>query len=341
VSSDRKYQVFVSSTYSDLPEARQELMLSLLSLGLIPTGMELYPTEENGQWPVIQKVINECDYYVVLLGGRYGTLSPIGLSYTHREFVYAMTKKKPVIAFIHDHPEMLPAERRETSSEGHVKFRDFRQLLQDKTSFRFWNNPSDLGTVARKAFPPFLRENPAPGWIRARHVTDLTAMRDVQEMRKRIEELEREREELVAGFRPSQQSLARGNDRITLAYSCNAYVKGDCKAAGAETSMTWDQVFACVAPQMLEAVSESVMRQALEESIATNALSDVQRQIPKAHAVRNVVLSTGSFNQIKIQLRAQGLIRKSSRSGEAGTFWQLTPLGDQTMTHIMAVPRKR
>lgn len=341
MSSDRKYQVFVSSTFTDLQEARQELMLSLLSMGLIPTGMELYPTESNGQWPMIQKVINECDYYVVLLGGRYGTLSPIGLSYTHREFVYAVTKRKPVIAFLHDHPEMLPSDKRETSPEGHVKFKDFRQLLQDKAMFRFWSNPADLGKVARKALPHFIRENPAPGWVRANQVTDLGPARDVQELRRRIDELEQEKEELSAGLRPDPRSLARGGDPVTLSYNCNAYVKGDCKAIMADTTMTWDQVFARVAPQMLNEVPEQVMRQALEEAIADHALQDVQRQLPKAHAVRNIVISTGTFNQVKIQLRAQGLIRKSPRRDNGLVHWQITPLGDQTMTQIMAVPRKR
>src|SRR5690606_42101253 len=50
VTNDKKYQVFVSSTYADLQDARQELMLALLSMGMIPTGMELYPTETNNQW---------------------------------------------------------------------------------------------------------------------------------------------------------------------------------------------------------------------------------------------------------------------------------------------------
>lgn len=341
VSNERKYQVFVSSTFNDLQEARQELMLALLSMGLIPTGMELYPTESNGQWPVIQKVINECDYYVIVLGGRYGTLSPIGLSYTHREFVYAMTKKKPVIAFLHDNPEMLPADFREAGQEGNVRFRDFRKLLQDKCMFRFWNKPKDLGDAARKALPRFIRENPSPGWVRASQVTDLASARELQELKKRIEELEQEKEELAAGLRPSPDSIARGSDPVTLSYNCNAYIKGDCKAITADTTRTWDQIFACIAPHMLSEVPEPVMRQALEEAIAQNALQDVQRQLPKAHAVRSIVISTASFNQIKIQLRTLGLIRKTSRRDGGLVYWQLTPLGDQTMTHIMARPRKR
>lgn len=341
MSGERKYQVFVSSTFTDLQEARQELMQGLLALGMIPTGMELYPTEQNNQWPLIQKVINECDYYVVLLGGRYGTLSPMGLSYTHREFIYAATKKKPVIALLHDHPEFLPGEARETTREGEVRLADFRQLLQQKCLFRFWNSPADLGQVIRKAMPAVIKEHPTPGWVRAGQVTDMESQREVQELRRRIKELEEQLEEHTAGYRPPLDSLARGSDSVTLQYSCNVYVKGDCKVVMAESTMSWDQVFACVAPQMLHEVPEASIRQAVEEFLTVGALKDVQGQIPKAHAVRNVVLSTTSFNQIKIHLRALGLIRKSPRrEGQTQIHWQLTPLGDRTMTEVLAQQKR-
>lgn len=342
MTSDKKYQVFVSSTFTDLQDARQELMMSLLSLGMIPTGMELYPTEKNNQWPMIQQVINECDYYVVLVGGRYGTLSPIGLSYTHREYVYAATKKKPVIAFLHDHPELLSADRREGTREGDVRFRDFRKLLQEKAAiFRHWSSPADLAEVVRKAMPMLVKQNPAPGWVRAGQVADLSQVREVQDLKKRIDELEREKHELTAGWRPPLETLARGSDSVALQYSCNAYIKGDCKVTMAERKMTWDEVIAAVGPQMMNEVPEAVMREALEEAIAARALTDVQLIMPKAHAVRNVVLSTGSFNQVKIQLRALGLIRKSpSRESNGQTWWQLTPHGDHTMTQVLSQIRR-
>lgn len=342
VSNDKKYQVFVSSTYADLQDARQELMLALLSMGMIPTGMELYPTETNNQWAMIQQVINECDYYVVLVGGRYGTLSPMGLSYTHREYIYAATKKKPVIAFLHDHPEMLEPSLREQNREGDVRFRDFRKLMQDKTMFRYWNTPKDLGEVVRKAMPQFVRENPASGWVRAGQVvTDLNMAREVQELRSRLEELEQEREEWVVGRRPAAETLAKGSDMVLLQYSCNVYIKGDCKVTMSEARVTWDQVFSAIGPQLMNEAPEAVMRQAVEEMIASRALEDVQTVLPKAHAVRNIVLSTHSFNQIKIHMRALGLIRKSSRKDPQGhTWWQLTAHGDQTMTRLLAVTRR-
>lgn len=342
MTSDKKFQVFVSSTYTDLQGARQELMLALLSMGMIPTGMELYPTELNNQWKMIQKVIDECDYYVVLIGGRYGTLSPIGLSYTHREYVYAATKKKPVIAFAHEAPEFLPVEQRESSREGEVRFRDFRKLVQQRAAiFRQWNNPTDLAEVVRKSMPILVRQNPAAGWVKAGQVVDLAELREVQNLKKRIEELEKEKHELTSGWRPPLDTLARGSDTVELQYSCNVYIKGDCKVTVASSRLSWDQVFSTVAPQMLNEVSETVMRDALEEAIAARALSDVQHTMSKAHAVRNVVLSTASFNQVKIHLRALGLIRKSlAHEGSAQPWWYLTPLGNSTMTQLLAQTRR-
>ncbi len=337
MSTDRKYQVFVSSTYTDLPESRQELVQSLLAMGMIPTGMELYPTEQNNQWPMIQKVISECDYYIVMVGGRYGTLSPMGLSYTHREYIYAATKKKPVLALLHENPDSLPVHLREKAPEDQVRLRDFRELLRQKALFRYWSTPGDLQTVLKKAMPAMIKQHPSPGWVRAGQVADLTSQREVQELRRRIAELEHEKEELSAGHRPPAETLARGTDPVEMQYNCNVYVKGDCKATRSAASMTWNQVFACMAPQMLEEVPESVMRQALEEHISTNALRDVQKQLPKAHAVRNVVVDGGSFNQAKIQLRALGLIRKCPRRDPGGElFWQLTPQGDRLMTEVLS-----
>lgn len=39
---DKRFQVFVSSTYEDLQEERREVMQALLELDCIPAGMELF-----------------------------------------------------------------------------------------------------------------------------------------------------------------------------------------------------------------------------------------------------------------------------------------------------------
>ena len=73
---DKRYQVFVSSTYEDLQEERQEVMHALLELDCIPAGMELFPAANEDQWTLIKRVIDDCDYYLVIVGGRYGSTRP-------------------------------------------------------------------------------------------------------------------------------------------------------------------------------------------------------------------------------------------------------------------------
>jgi hypothetical protein len=84
--SDKRFQVFVSSTYLDLKEERQEVIQALLELNCIPSGMEMFPAADEDQWTLIKKVIDDCDYYLVIIAGRYGSLSPAGKSYTQMEY---------------------------------------------------------------------------------------------------------------------------------------------------------------------------------------------------------------------------------------------------------------
>ena len=144
-TTDKRYQVFVCSTHEDLAEARQSLVQGLLAMGILPVGLETLGPDGYQQWNQAQKLINESDYVVLLLGGRYGELSPIGLGYGHREFVHATTKRKPVIALLHDHPEVLPASQRESTREGEGRFRDYRRLVQDKSLSRMWAEPREVG----------------------------------------------------------------------------------------------------------------------------------------------------------------------------------------------------
>lgn len=66
-AEQKKYQVFVSSTYEDLKPERQEIMHALLELDCIPSGMELFSAADEDQWSLIKGVIDDCDYYVVVI----------------------------------------------------------------------------------------------------------------------------------------------------------------------------------------------------------------------------------------------------------------------------------
>src|SRR5713226_5081393 len=115
---NKRYQVFVSSTYEDLHEERREVMQALLALDCIPTGMELFPAADDDSWTHIERFIAGCDYYVVIVSGRYGSKGPAGKSYTEMEYDHAVKAGIPVLAFLHKDPGMIRADKTEATDAG-------------------------------------------------------------------------------------------------------------------------------------------------------------------------------------------------------------------------------
>lgn len=71
----------------------------------IPAGMELFQASNENQWNLIKEVIDMCNYYIVIIGGRYGSIHPENqVSYTEKEYRYALEQNKPILGFIHKDP---------------------------------------------------------------------------------------------------------------------------------------------------------------------------------------------------------------------------------------------
>ena len=97
----RKFSIFISSTYEDLKKERQALVGVALENNFIPVGMEQFHAAPTSQWNVITKMIDECDFYLLVIGARYGSIDEeTGISYTEKEYNYAKTKGLPVLVLI-------------------------------------------------------------------------------------------------------------------------------------------------------------------------------------------------------------------------------------------------
>lgn len=66
----KKYQIFVSSTYNDLKDERQVAIDTIMKLGQIPAGMELFSATGENQFEMIKPVIFESDYYLLIVAGK-------------------------------------------------------------------------------------------------------------------------------------------------------------------------------------------------------------------------------------------------------------------------------
>jgi len=168
----KKYQVFLSSTYQDLIEERALAIQTLLEMDFIPCGMELFPASDDDQWTLIKKLIDECDYYMVIVGGLYGSLNSEGKSYTQLEYEYAVQKGKPVIAFLHDKIDLLPSNKCESSEVGRRNLNAFKDLCKRKL-VKFWNNPQQLAGLINTGISKLVDSKPGVGWIRCDHINEL------------------------------------------------------------------------------------------------------------------------------------------------------------------------
>ena len=100
MKNKQKLQVFISSTYIDLENERQAAVMAILDSGNIPAGMELFKGG-NLVKDTIFKWIDDSDVYMLLLGGRYGSVDEkTRLSYTQLEYEYARKKRKPVFSIL-------------------------------------------------------------------------------------------------------------------------------------------------------------------------------------------------------------------------------------------------
>lgn len=193
---DKRYQVFVSSTREDLDKERREVMQALLELDYIPAGMELFPSSNEDQWSLIKRIIDDSDYFIVVIAGRYGATNDKGMSYTEMEYRYALKTGKPILAFLHRCPEEIKAAFTEDTQEGREKLEEFRNLAKKKL-VRFWTDPSELGRMVSQSLIKLQKQFPSTGWVRADSVGGTDAAQELfrlkrenRELRKRISALE-------------------------------------------------------------------------------------------------------------------------------------------------------
>ncbi len=164
----KRYQVFISSTYSNLKEERQAVLESILKLRHIPVGMEQFVAANEEQFNYIRRLIDETDYYVLIIGNRYGTTADDGISYTEKEFDYAVSKGIPILAFVHINPDSLPANKSEKKATGRNQLKRFREKVTNNrlVSMVSWDTPASLSREVVVALTNVMNDHPQPGWER-------------------------------------------------------------------------------------------------------------------------------------------------------------------------------
>lgn len=159
----KRYQIFISSTYKDLIEERQKVTQAILKLYHFPIGMEMFHADNDEQWTQIKKTIEMSDYYVLIIGRYCGTLLEEGISYTEKEYDYAMSKGIPVLSFI-------IADDAKKESYGVENGKQQKALMKfikkvKKLPCEFWHTSDELAYQVSSTLSIKFLENNRNGWM--------------------------------------------------------------------------------------------------------------------------------------------------------------------------------
>jgi hypothetical protein len=159
-----KFQIFVSSTYEDLKSERDAVIKAILEMGHIPVGMEMFSAGDEEQWTLIQRQIDDCDYYVVLLAHKYGSKDG-SLSYTEKEYDYAVSKNMPTLGFVIHDTAVWSKTKMDTDSADQAALASFKTKVKQKM-VAFWKSADDLNGKVAIALSKAFNTHPRPGWVR-------------------------------------------------------------------------------------------------------------------------------------------------------------------------------
>jgi Domain of unknown function (DUF4062) len=196
----KKLQVFVSSTYTDLLAERQAVVEAILRAGHIPAGMELFAAGDESQLETIRRWIDDSDVFMLILGGRYGSIEPeSGKSYVQLEYEYAIEKRKPFFAAVITDSYLEEKVKADgplamEKLNGHL-LKSFRETVTKRIS-RFFEDVNGLKLIVFESLADNERYEDLPGWIRGSDAIDPKAiLEEVERLQAENSSLHRQLEE--------------------------------------------------------------------------------------------------------------------------------------------------
>jgi len=168
-------------------------METILNFDCFPAGMEMFPAMDEDIFKYIKRIIDESDYYLLIIGGCYGSVDENGKSWTEREYEYAVKNGIPVIAFDHKDFTILPANKTDQDDKKRKKLIAFKKKVATGRLIKKWTDSKDLALAIATSLKSVLQLQPGIGWVRA----DKVISGDSQEVIDKLNaEIEKHREEV-------------------------------------------------------------------------------------------------------------------------------------------------
>jgi len=310
----KRYKIFISTTFEDLKEERQAILNAVLELNHIPAGMELLPAADDEAWQLIKNVIDASDYFVLVIGGCYGSLDEIGIGYTEKEYDYAVETNKPVILLLHKTPDNMLGEKTGTDESIWKRLLAFRDKVEKRHTCVSWITADDL---------------------KAKVLAGISTT---------INELEKDIEKKEAKLPKETAKLAWENDifEVHCTFITREYYDYDYDDSRYTSPIRTNrnQIFAAVAPKLINEMADNILRNNLKCFLAIEAEREFKKAINfKDVELRNIKFREEEIESCIVRFLTLGLIKESIKHRsvrDSSTYWTLTPYGNTVMVQEKA-----
>lgn len=206
-----KYQIFISSTFTDLKDERRAVTEQILNMGHIPVGMEIFQASDDDQWTYISNRLRSMDYYAVIIAERYGSIDPkTGMSFTEKEYRLALEHGIPVVAFLLSEDARPTWKTEHAESDRKLEIDAFRELCQQKMT-KYWSTTGELALHVSNSLSELFNSKPRPGLVPA---SEAASSQTLNELSRLSEENHRLAEQLNAFLVGSEEPSEKEKETI-------------------------------------------------------------------------------------------------------------------------------
>lgn len=260
--------IYVSSLLCDA-EARFEVDREVAKLGALSAGLVWGDRHSDYDWDLVRRQIQQCDSFILLLGQEYGPTTPTGISFQHRELVYAQSLNKPVRAFIHDQVGDF--------STPELKLAELRQQVASQTPHKIWHLRDELTVHAKTTVANWLKQN-TPSVPKS--TPQLTSIN------------------VPVQASPRRQAPVPVREDIELVAQANVYRGGNLARHVVRLPMKTDRLWRSLMPLLRLGTSEDRLRSHVEQVITAEVSAVLLAEHPGSHAVDGVRIERNQFRQL-------------------------------------------
>ena len=294
-----------------------------MEMDCIPSGMELFPAMDEDQLNFIKKVIDDCDYYLILIGGRYGSVTPEGVSYTEKEYDYAIERGLKVIGLIHGAPGAIPVDKTDRDPVLAARLEKLKEKVKTGRLVKEWTVASELPGIVALSLTKTIKMYPGVGWIRGDAVASNELLEEMNSIRKKNAELEK----LLDSTPVSSIAM---DDIAGLEE--NFLVSGTYRASYDDDYAPWryqlqlGKIFGLIAPHLLSHPHDELVKEIWAQAIFEE----------KKQSASSVELNDNAFQTLKIQFKGLGLVDLKYRDSDdrRALHWSLTSTGEREMMRL-------